>query len=229
MDTKKKELIGEYQHPGTEWLLKGKPRLVNSHDFGDKDQNGTVMKAIPYGVYDPYANTGYVTVGVTHDTSEFAVRGIRNWWQELGKQRYPTTKRLLVTPDAGGSNGYRVRLWKQALQEFADASGLTITVCHFPRGTSKWNKIEHRLFSFITANWQGQPLISYQMVVDLIAATTTTTGLKVYASLDETNYETKKQVSAAAMQAINLKPHDFHPELNYTITPRSRTSRRSKS
>jgi len=219
VDTKKKELVGEYKNPGKEWLPKGKPHLVASHDFGDKDENGVVMKAIPYGVYDPYANMGYVNVGITHDTSEFAVHSIRSWWQELGKERYPTAKQLLITPDAGGSNGYRVRLWKKVLQDFADESGLAITVCHFPRGTSKWNKIEHRLFSFITDNWKGQPLLSYQMVVSLIAATTTETGLKVYASLDEAHYEIKKQVSDEAMAALNITPHELNPQLNYTIAP----------
>lgn len=220
VDTKKKEIIGEYKNPGKEWLPKGKARQVNSHDFGDRDDNGKVKKAAPYGVYDRAANIGYVTVGITHDTAEFAVQGIRNWWRELGQQRYPKARRLLITPDAGGSNGYRVRLWKQALQEFADESGLTLTVCHFPRGTSKWNKIEHRLFSAITDNWKGTPLMSYQMVVDLVAATTTTTGLKVYASLDTAHYETKKKVSDEAMRAIDLRPHELNPKLNYTIGPR---------
>lgn len=221
VDTKKKELIGEYANPGKEWLPKGKPRRVNSHDFGDKDEHKRVMKAAPYGVYDVKGNDGYVTVGITHDTSEFAVQGIRNWWNNLGKRRYPVSKRLLITPDAGGSNGYRVKLWKVALQQFADETGLTITVRHFPRGTSKWNKIEHRLFSFITKNWQGIPLTSYQLVVDLIASTTTTKGLKVYAELDEQEYKIKKEVSKEQMAALNMTTLDFHPELNYTITPHS--------
>lgn len=219
VDTKKKELIGEYAHPGKEWLPKGKPRRVNSHDFGDKDEHMRVMKAAPYGVYDIKGNDGYVTVGITHDTAEFAVQGIRNWWNKLGEQRYPQAKRLLITPDAGGSNGYRVRLWKVALQQLADETRLAITVRHFPRGTSKWNKIEHRLFSFITKSWQGIPLTSYQMVVDLIAATTTTKGLKVYAELDDHEYETQKEVSKEQMVGLNLTTLDFHPELNYTITP----------
>jgi Rhodopirellula transposase DDE domain len=225
VDTKKKELIGEYKNPGKEWLPQGKPREVNSHDFGDKDEHKRVMKAAPYGVYDVAGNDGYVTVGITHDTAEFAVQGIRNWWNNLGKQRYPNTTRLLITPDAGGSNGYRVRLWKVALQQFADESGLTITVRHFPSGTSKWNKIEHRLFSFITKNWQGVPLTSYQLVVDLIAATRTTKGLKVYAQLDETEYETKKAVTDEQMAALNITTLDFHPELNYTIAPRELAAR----
>jgi YD repeat-containing protein len=223
VDTKKKELIGEYKMPGKEWLPKGKPRIVNSHDFGDKDEHKRVMKAAPYGVYDVAGNDGYVTVGITHDTAEFAVQGIRNWWNHVGKQRYPQATRLLITPDAGGSNGYRVRLWKLALQAFADESGLAITVRHFPSGTSKWNKIEHRLFSFITKNWQGTPLTSYQIVVDLIAATTTTQGLKVYAELDEREYETKKTVSDEQMASLNLTTLEFHPELNYTIMPRMYT------
>jgi hypothetical protein len=225
VDTKKKELIGEYKIPGKEWLPKGTPREVNSHDFGDKDEHKRVMRAAPYGVYDIAGNDGYVTVGITHDTAEFAVQGIRNWWNNLGEQRYPEAKRLLITPDAGGSNGYRVKLWKVALQQFADESNLTITVRHFPSGTSKWNKIEHRLFSFITKNWQGTPLTSYQLVVDLIAATTTTKGLKVYAELDEREYATKKVVSDADMATLNLTTHEFHPELNYTITPRGQATR----
>lgn len=221
VDTKKKELIGEYASPGREWRKKGTPRFVKAHDFGDKDPSGRRMKVNPYGVYDVGDNDGYVTVGITHDTSEFAVQGIRNWWNNLGKKRYPSAKRLLVTPDAGGSNGYRVRLWKYELQRLADETGLTLQVCHFPRGTSKWNKIEHRLFSFITDNWQGKPLTSYQMVIDLITATTTTKGLKVYAELDDHEYQTKRQVSDEDMGNLNLKPDELHPELNYTISPRT--------
>lgn len=221
VDTKKKELIGEYASPGREWRKKSAPRLVKAHDFGDKDSSGRRMKVNPYGVYDVGDNDGYVTVGITHDTSEFAVQGIRNWWNNLGKQRYPKVQRLLITPDAGGSNGYRVRLWKYELQRFADESGLTLQVCHFPRGTSKWNKIEHRLFSFITDNWQGKPLTSYQMVIDLIAATTTTKGLKVYAELDDHEYQTKRTVSDEDMGSLNVTPDALHPELNYMIRPRA--------
>jgi len=219
VDTKKKELIGEYANPGKAWLPKGKPRRVNSHDFGDKDEHKRVMRAAPYGVYDINGNDGYVTVGITHDTAEFAVQGIRNWWNQLGKQRYPGAKRLLITPDAGGSNGYRVRLWKVELQKLANETGLSIAVRHFPRGTSKWNKIEHRLFCFITKNWRGIPLTSYQLVVDLIANTTTSAGLRVYAELDEQAYETKKEVSKEQLAEVNLTTLDFHPELNYTIAP----------
>jgi len=219
VDTKKKELIGPYKNSGKKWLPKGQPIEVNGHDFGDRDENGNVKRAIPYGVYNPEKNDGYVTVGITHDTSEFAVGAIRNWWTYLGKQQYPNQKRLLITPDAGGSNGYRVKLWKKELQQFANESGLTITVCHFPRGTSKWNKIEHKLFSFISMNWKGHPLISLEVIISLIVGTTTTSGLKVYASLDTKNYKTKQIVSDQEMKHLNLTTHDFHPELNYTIHP----------
>lgn len=216
VDTKKKELVGNYKNAGQEWLPKGAPIEVNMHDFPDKE----LGKAIPYGVYDLQQDNGYVTVGITHDTAEFAVQAIRNWWNHLGKKRYKGKKQLLITADAGGSNGYRVKLWKKTLQEFADESELEITVCHFPRGASKWNRIEHKLFSFITKNWRGRPLTSYEIIVSLIAATTTQTGLKVYALLDKKQYRLKKEVTDTMMKQIDLYPHSFHGELNYTIRPR---------
>jgi transposase len=216
-DTKKKELVGNYKNGGRTWQLSKKPIEVNMHDFPDK----TLGKAIPYGVYDLAMNKGYVTVGITHDTAEFAVASIENWWEHLGKEQYPAATKLLITVDAGGSNGYRVRLWKLKLQEFADRSHLAITVCHFPAGTSKWNTIEHKLFSFISMNWKGQPLLSLQVIISLISATTTQTGLKVYASLDTQVYATKKEVTEGQMKSLILFPHQFHPELNYTLLPRS--------
>lgn len=215
-DTKKKELIGNYKNAGRTWQVQKKPVEVNMHDFPDKQ----LGKAIPYGVYDLKENVGYVTVGITHDTAEFAVSAIENWWEHLGKAKYAPKKKLLLTVDAGGSNGYRIRLWKLKLQEFADRSGLSITVCHFPRGTSKWNSIEHKLFSFISMNWKGQPLASLQVIISLITATTTEAGLKVYATVDKKEYETKKEVTEAEMKNLNIYPHEFHPELNYTIHPR---------
>lgn len=218
VDTKKKELIGNYKNQGREWSLKGTPLEVNMHDFPDPDMG----KAIPYGVYDIAQNNGYVTVGITHDTAEFAVSSIKNWWNHLGRKRYPRSRKLLITPDAGGSNGYRVRLWKKEIQKFADNTGLEVTVCHFPRGTSKWNKIEHKLFSFISCNWRGRPLTSYEVIVNLIAATTTQTGLKVYALLDSKKYRLKKEVSDRMMKQININPHEWHGDLNYTIKPGSK-------
>lgn len=215
-DTKKKELIGNYKNAGRTWQVQKKPVEVNMHDFPDKQ----LGKAIPYGVYDLKENVGYVTVGITHDTAEFAVSAIENWWEHLGKAKYTPKKKLLLTVDAGGSNGYRIRLWKLKLQEFADRSGLSITVCHFPRGTSKWNSIEHKLFSFISMNWKGQPLVSLQVIISLITATTTEAGLKVYATVDKKEYETKKEVTEAEMKNLNIYPHEFHPEFNYTIHPR---------
>lgn len=216
VDTKKKENVGSYKNPGKTWLPKGKPIEVNIHDFPDPKQ----PKAIPYGVYDVGADQGYLSVGITHDTAEFAASTIRRWWKHLGKKRYPKSKRLLITADAGGSNGYRLKLWKTELQKLADETGLKITVCHFPPGTSKWNKIEHRLFSFISINWKGRPLTSYQVIVNSIASTKTKTGLKVYAVLDDNKYETGKEVSRETLQALKLIPHDFHGEWNYTIKPR---------
>ena len=215
VDTKKKELVGNYKNPGQEWASKGQAIEVNGHDFPDKN----VPKAIPYGVYDLADNRGWVNVGVTADTAEFAVESIRQWWQRMGKKRYPRSKRLLIFADGGGSNGYRSRLWKREVQKLSNLRGLNITVCHFPRGTSKWNKIEHRLFSFISINWRGKPLTSYQTVISLIASTKTKTGLTVKARLDKREYKKGIEVSDEEMSEINLSKHSFHGEWNYTIKP----------
>ena len=215
VDTKKKELVGQYANAGQEWGPAGVPEKVQVHDFPDP----RVGKAIPYGIYDLGWDLGWVNVGVDHDTSSFAVEGIRQWWSSMGSDIYSGTRRLLICADGGGSNGYRVRLWKVELQALADQTGLEITVCHFPPGTSKWNKIEHRLFSYITMNWRGRPLVSHQVVVELIAATTTATGLEIEARLDTNVYPTKVKVSAQEMAKVRLHPHKFHGEWNYTIEP----------
>jgi len=214
IDTKKKELVGEFKNPGREWRPQGKAPQVNTYDFPTMAEG----KAIPYGVYDIAKDTGFVSVGIDRDTAQFSVAAIGAWWQQLGKGVYPDATSLQITADGGGSNGSRTRLWKTELQRLADESGLQIRVCHFPPGTSKWNKIEHRLFSFISKNWRGQPLISYQVIISLIAATTTTSGLNVYARLDENDYP-KVQVSDEQLAAVNLTPATFHPEWNYTINP----------
>jgi transposase len=216
VDTKKKELVGDFKNAGREWRPKGSPELVRVHDFKDKE----LGKAIPYGVYDLGCDEGWVQVGIDRDTAQFAVSSIRSWWQDLGRKRYPKASTLTITADCGGSNGNRTRLWKVELQRLADESGLSIQVLHFPPGTSKWNRIEHRLFSFITINWRGKPLTSLQTIINLIAATTTRTGLKVYARLDEGAYPAKVKVPDAELKAINLHRHAFHPEWNYTIKPR---------
>jgi len=216
VDTKKKELVGNYKNSGQTWLPKGEPIAVNVHDFPDKEHG----KAVPYGIYDLGNDHGYVNVGINRDTGEFAVASIRRWWQHFGKERYGKSKRLLITADAGGSNGYRLRLWKKELQALADETGLEITVCHFPPGTSRWNKIEHRLFSFISINWNGRPLTSYEVIVNLIASTRTKTGLKVYAVLDDSKYELNKKVADAEIKALRIISHEFHGEWNYTIRPR---------
>jgi len=217
VDTKKKELVGDFKNSGREWRPQGEPELVRVHDFKDKE----LGKAIPHGVYDLACDEGWVTVGIDHDTAQFAVNSIRSWWQHLGRARYPDATALTITADCGGSNGNRTRLWKVELQKLADETGLEIQVCHFPPGTSKWNKIEHRLFSFITMNWRGKPLVSLETIVNLIAATTTRTGLEVYARLDTGFYPDKIRVPDAEFKAINLYRHDeFHPEWNYTIKPR---------
>jgi hypothetical protein len=215
VDTKKKELVGNYKNTGRTWRPKATPVEVNMHDFPDKEQG----KAVPYGVFDVRENTGYVSVGINHDTGEFSVAAIARWWKTLGKKRYPAAKKLLITCDSGGSNGYRVRLWKRELQKFATRSGLTVTVSHFPPGTSKWNKIEHKLFSFISGNWRGRPLLNYQTIVSLIAGTKTEAGLRVYAALDTHVYKLKQQVTDEEMRGIRLAPHAFHGEWNYTIAP----------
>lgn len=218
VDTKKKELIGDYKNPGSDYRPEGCPDEVNVHDFVDKK----LGKAIPYGVYDIAANAGCVSVGVDRDTAEFAVNAISRWYETMGRERHPTANRLMIAADGGGSNGSRVRLWKIKLQKFADATGLTLTVCHYPPGTSKWNKIEHRLFCHITQNWRGKPLTSRLAIVELIAATTTKTGLKVHCELDTNTYAKGIKVSAAEMATLNIKGDAFHPEWNYTIAPRSK-------
>jgi Rhodopirellula transposase DDE domain len=216
VDTKKKELVGDFKNAGREWRPKGEPELVRVHDFKDKQ----LGKAIPYGVYDIASNQGWVSIGVDHDTAQFAVNSIRSWWQHLGAPRYPNATRLQVTADCGGSNGNRVRLWKVELQRFADDTGLEIGVCHFPPGTSKWNRIEHRLFSYITINWRGKPLHCLQTIINLIASTKTSTGLEVYARLDEGSYPDKIRVPDQEIEAVNLHGDPFHPEWNYTIKPK---------
>jgi transposase len=213
VDAKKKELVGNYKNNGKEWNPKGIPNEVNGHDFPDPK----VPKALPYGVYDIANNKGWVNVGITSDTAEFAVESIRQWWKRMGQKRYLRSKHLLIFADAGGSNGYRSRLWKKEIQKFADEQHLNITICHFPPGTSKWNKIEHRLFSFISVNWRGKPLLSYEVIVNLIASTTTKTGLAVKARLDKRKYKKGIKVSEAEMKNIRLVRHSFHGEWNYTI------------
>jgi hypothetical protein len=217
VDTKKKELIGAYKNAGSDYRPEGCPDAVNVHDFVDKD----LGKAIPYGIYDLAANAGWVSVGIDHDTAEFAVNSIDRWRETMGRERYPGCDRLMITADGGGSNGSRVRLWKVKLQEFADTTGLTVVVCHYPPGTSKWNKIEHRLFCHITQNWRGKPLTSRLAVVDLIGATTTKTGLEVRCELDTNTYAKGIKVTEADMASLNIKGDTFHPDWNYTIAPRS--------
>lgn len=216
VDTKKKELVGDFRNSGREWRPKGDPVPVRVHDFKDKE----LGKVNPYGVYDIANDEGWVSVGIDADTASFAVASIRSWWDQLGKPRYPQATTLTITADCGGSNGNRTRLWKTELQHLADQTGLQIQVCHFPPGTSKWNKIEHRLFSYISRNWRGRPLVSRQAIVELIGATTSTAGLKVYAQLDESTYPRGVEVSNAELAAVNLTPDSFHGEWNYTIKPR---------
>ena len=217
VDTKKKELIGNFKNTGSDYRQKGAPQRVNVHDFADKE----LGKAVPYGVYDVSANEGWVSVGITSDTAEFAVQSIRRWREEMGRERYPQMRELTITADCGGSNGARVRLWKVELQRLADETGLTLHVHHYPPGTSKWTKIEHRLFCHITQNWRGQPLLDRMTVVELIAATTTVNGLRVACALDTRTYEKGKKVSDAEMRALDIEGDLFHPEWNYTIKPRS--------
>jgi Rhodopirellula transposase DDE domain len=216
VDTKKKELVGDFKNRGREWRPRGEPEEVRVHDFLDK----TLGKAIPYGVYDMINDQGWVSVGIDHDTAQFAANSIRRWWDEMGQDRFPKAKELLITADGGGSNGHRTRLWKVSLQVLADELGLTLHVCHFPPGTSKWNKIEHRLFSFITQNWRGKPLVSHQAIVSLIASTTTHTGLIVKAALDTNHYDTEIKVSDEELARLQLQRHEFHGDWNYTISPR---------
>ena len=216
VDTKKKELIGNFKNGGTDYRPKRQPRHVKVHDFEDKRRG----KVVPYGVYDVAANTGFVSVGIASDTAAFAVASIRCWHERMGRQRYPQARALTITADCGGSNGARVRLWKVELQKLADESGLVINVHHYPPGTSKWNKIEHRLFCHITQNWRGRPLTDRLAVVELIGATTTTTGLKVESVLDTSHYQKGIKVSDAEMARLNIRGDKFHPEWNYTIRPR---------
>jgi hypothetical protein len=216
VDTKKKELVGRYRNGGREWQPKGEPEEVKVHDFIDKD----LGKAIPYGVYDLAADAGWVSVGVDHDTAEFAVESLRRWWRNMGGRVYPQAKRLLITADGGGSNGSRCRLWKVELQGLADETGLSVSVCHFPPGTSKWNKIEHRMFCHITENWRGRPLVSREVVVNLIGSTTTKTGLEIRAELDAGSYPVGREVTGQQMEGLSIKREKFHGEWNYTMRPR---------
>jgi hypothetical protein len=216
VDTKKKELVGDFKNGGREWRPKSSPEHVRVHDFVIPE----LGRAVPYGVYDIGDNVGWVSVGIDHDTAAFATNAIRSWWQLMGRERYPKAKSLLITADGGGSNGSRVRLWKVELQKLADELRIPITVCHLPPGTSKWNKIEHRLFSFITGNWRGKPLVSHQVIIELIAATTTDAGLKVRCQLDPNSYPAGIKVSDAELDVVNLSRHDFHGDWNYTISPK---------
>jgi hypothetical protein len=214
VDTKKKELVGEFKNNGREWNPQGSPEAVNVHDFPTG-----AGKVAPYGVYDLADNSGWVSVGIDHDTAAFAVESIRKWWSLMGRDRYPCARKLLITADSGGSNGARVRLWKTELQRLANETGLAITVCHLPPGTSKWNKIEHRLFSFISMNWRGRPLTDYQTIVELIGSTKTRTGLKVRCQLDTGQYPKGIKIPDKAMKELNISRHAFHGEWNYTISP----------
>lgn len=215
VDTKKKELVGNYKNPGRQWRKKKTAQRVGGHDFPDPK----VPRAYPYGIFDLGQNSGFVNVGTDHDTATFAVASIRGWWRHEGRKLYPAVTRLLITADGGGSNGYRLRLWKLELQRLADQTGLSIAVCHFPPGTSKWNKVEHRLFSFISSNWRGEPLRDYQTVVGLIANTTTAKGLKVTCRLDRRKYKVGRKVTKEEMATINITPLRFHGEWNYVIHP----------
>ena len=220
IDAKKRELVGDFKAVGREWEPTGRPVKVRTHDFKDKE----LGHAIPYGVYDLGADQGMISVGISNETSQFAVNSIRAWWQHLGKARYPAATTLTITADSGGANGSRRRLWKVELQKLADELGLAIRVCHFPPGTSKWNKIEHRLFSFVSLNWRGRPLSSLEVIIDLIASTTTSTGLTVYARLDPEQYEKGIEVGDAELAAVNIAREDFQPDWNYTINPRPTTA-----
>jgi transposase len=215
VDTKKKELIGEYKNNGREWRPKGCPTEVNGHDFPDKKSG----KVIPYGVYDITSDKGWVSVGIDHDTAEFAVASIRRWWYEMGQIDYKGAKEILITADCGGSNGYRVRLWKSELRRLADELNMKFHICHFPPGTSKWNKIEHRMFSYISKNWRGQPLISREVVINLISNTKTKTGLEIKAGIDQNNYEKGKKISDKEFESISVEKDQFHGDWNYKIIP----------
>ena len=216
VDAKKKENVGDFKNGGHEWFPKGTPEEVRVYDFLIK----SLGKAALYGVYDLFRNEGWVSVGIDHDTAQFAVNSIRRWWNEMGQERFPRARELLITADGGGSNSARSRLWKVSLQDLADDLGIKLFVCHFPPGTSKWNKIEHRLFSFITKNWRARPLVSLEVIVNLIANTTTRTGLTVKAAIDTNRYPIKIKVTEEQIRALNLKRHEFHGEWNYTLSPR---------
>ena len=224
VDTKKKELVGDFKNGGREWRPKGKPERVRVHDFLVPE----LGRASPYGVYDIADNAGWVSVGIDNDTASFAANSIRRWWKTMGRARHPHATRLLITADSGGSNGARVRLWKRELQTLANELRIPITVCHLPPGTSKWNRIEHRLFSFITQNWRGKPLVSLQTIVRLIAATTTETGLQVRCEVDPKTYPAGVKVTDREMDAIALEPHLFHGDWNYTIRPNTPAARSDK-
>ncbi len=215
VDTKKKELVGDFQNRGRELRRKGHPEKVRVHDFIIRSKG----RAVPYGVYDIAANEGWVSVGIDHDTAAFAVESIRRWWRRMGRKRYPKAARLLITADCGGSNGARVRLWKVELQKFADQAGMTITVAHHPPGTSKWNRIEHRMFAFISQNWRGKPLLSHQVIVQLIAATKTAAGLTVSCAIDAARYPKGGKIADAQLKALNIRYDAFHPDWNYSILP----------
>ncbi len=216
VDAKKKELVGAFKNGGREWQPKGEPEVVHVHDFPDPK----LGKSIPYGIFDMGRNTGWVTVGRDHDTATFAVACLRRWWEAMGRVVYPRAGRLLICADGGGSNGYRVRLWKVELQRLASETGLQVTVCHLPPGTSKWNKIEHRLFSHISMNWRGRPLVSHEVIVELIGATTSRQGLRIQAELDVAEYPTHLKVTDEELAAVHLTPHAFHGDWNYTIAPK---------
>ena len=221
VDTKKKELVGDFKNAGREWRPRGNPEEVRVHDFLQPE----LGRAVPYGLYDLAANTGWISVGMNHDTAAFAVQTIRRWWHDLGQVRYPAAGRLVITADGGGSNGWRLRLWKSELQSLADEIGFAIEVHHLPPGTSKWNAIEHRLFSFITMNWRAKPLVSYRVIIELISATTTRTGLTVHCELDESHYPKGVVISNEQMASLNITRHHFHGEWNYTIQPRNSSDR----
>jgi hypothetical protein len=222
VDAKKKELVGDFKNNGREWQPKGRPEEVRVYDFIDKSPDKG--RVTPYGVYDLAANEGWVSVGTDHDTARFAAQTILKWWREMGQARYPNATELMITADGGGSNSSRCRLWKIALQELADATGLTLNVCHFPPGTSKWNKIEHRLFCHVTQNWRGRPLVSHDLIVKLIANTTTRTGLKVKAALDTDRYESGIKVTDRELEAVCIKRDEFHGEWNYSISPNAKVA-----
>jgi hypothetical protein len=225
VDTKKTELIGDFKNGGRTWRPKGRPTRVRVHDFIIRAPGGG--KAIPYGVYDLHRNEGWVSVGIDHDTASFTVNTIRRWWQRMGRSAYPAARSLLITADAGGSNGTRLRLWKWELQRFANRTGLTITVCHFPPGTSKWNRIEHRLFSHIAMNWRGTPLVNLATIVSLIGSTHSRSGLRVYSEIARGRYPGGVTITHAQMEKIRLARHDFYGDWNYTIRPTLKGEHRS--